>query len=364
MDPVAHTLVGASLAKTRLGRLTPLATVTLLLAANAPDIDAIAMFLDRETSLHVRRGWTHGILAIAVLPVIITGLMVGLDRLRYIILKRNAEPVALKPLLLLSYLGVLSHPMLDWLNTYGIRLLMPFDDRWFYGDALFIVDPWIWLLASSAVVLAHTRATTSITLWIVAAGASSSLILTNDVTPIEAKLFWCLGLGCLVGLRIWGGLQARISQVAIKSLLAIFVYISSMALGSQVAKTQVRQWLHAEGIPLNKIMAGPVPANPFVRDVVVQGPHRYYFLQVNWLAADQIRPTSPSIAIGDKSPVVQAALRAPHIQGTRHWMRFPTYQIEQTTSGYEVIISDARYSRRPGGLGTIRVALDHQLNVQ
>ena len=49
MDPIAHTLVGASLAETRLKHLTPLAAVPLILGANAPDIDAIALFLDRDT---------------------------------------------------------------------------------------------------------------------------------------------------------------------------------------------------------------------------------------------------------------------------------------------------------------------------
>ena len=55
MDPIAHTLVGASLAETRLKRLTPLAAVTLILGANAPDIDAVALFLDRDTSV----SYTH-----------------------------------------------------------------------------------------------------------------------------------------------------------------------------------------------------------------------------------------------------------------------------------------------------------------
>ena len=37
---------------------------------------------------------------------------------------------------------------------------MPFSDRWFYGDTLFIVDPWLWLILGGAVMLAwtaHTR---------------------------------------------------------------------------------------------------------------------------------------------------------------------------------------------------------------
>jgi inner membrane protein len=34
---------------------------------------------------------------------------------------------------------------MDWLNSYGIRLLEPFSSEWFYGDTLFIIDIWLWL---------------------------------------------------------------------------------------------------------------------------------------------------------------------------------------------------------------------------
>ena len=37
-------------------------------------------------------------------------------------------------------------PAPRFLNTYGTRLLEPFSHRWFYGDTLFIMDPWIWLM--------------------------------------------------------------------------------------------------------------------------------------------------------------------------------------------------------------------------
>ena len=76
MDPIAHTLVGASLAETPLKRLSALAAPTLILGANAPDIDVITIFFDRDISLGFRRGWTHGILAIVFLPLIKTHKMV------------------------------------------------------------------------------------------------------------------------------------------------------------------------------------------------------------------------------------------------------------------------------------------------
>ena len=70
MDPLAHTLVGATLAETRLRNGTAaLAGPAGVLAANAPDIDAITMFISRDLSLGFRRGWTHGVLAMVVLPL-------------------------------------------------------------------------------------------------------------------------------------------------------------------------------------------------------------------------------------------------------------------------------------------------------
>jgi inner membrane protein len=55
-------------------------------------------------------------------------------------------PVRLAGLLLACLLGTLSHPALDFLNTYGTRIAEPLSHRWFYGDTLFIMDPWIWLM--------------------------------------------------------------------------------------------------------------------------------------------------------------------------------------------------------------------------
>lgn len=49
----------------------------------------------------------------------------------------------LKWLYILSFIGTLSHPAMDCLNVYGIRLLEPFSSQWFYGNTLFIVDVWL-----------------------------------------------------------------------------------------------------------------------------------------------------------------------------------------------------------------------------
>lgn len=127
------------LGRTGLKRLTGRAMPTLIIAANSPDVDAFAGLLGGH-GLAVRRGITHGPLAMLVLPVLLTGLVMAWNRWR-----PAAEPVKPGALLFLAFVGTLSHPALDWLNTYGIRLLEPFSSRWFHGDTLFIIDPWIWI---------------------------------------------------------------------------------------------------------------------------------------------------------------------------------------------------------------------------
>jgi inner membrane protein len=135
-----------------LAKRSALGMSTLLIAANIPDVD-IGVFATNELVMGFRRGWTHGILAQALWPPLLAAAMIGLHRL--IRGRSSANAPRFGALMLLGYAGVLSHVFLDFLNSYGIRLLMPFSDRWFYGDALYIVDPWMYLTLGAGVVLAY-----------------------------------------------------------------------------------------------------------------------------------------------------------------------------------------------------------------
>jgi inner membrane protein len=146
MDNFTHSLVGAILGQIGLKRKTGLAMPTLIIAANLPDIDAACAVYGIE-SLSMRRGITHGPIALLLLPVILWALMLAFDRWQD---RRGKRPSARLPihkgwLLALAYIGCFSHPALDWLNNYGIRLLEPLSSRWFYGDSIFIIDLWIWI---------------------------------------------------------------------------------------------------------------------------------------------------------------------------------------------------------------------------
>jgi membrane-bound metal-dependent hydrolase YbcI (DUF457 family) len=134
VDNVCHTLVGAALGEAGLKRGSRFSAAALMISANIPDLDVLVYATDTPP-VSFRRGWTHGILAQIALPILMTGVFWLLNRRRPQ-QQDGAPPFHAGWLLLLSYAGVYSHVFLDYLNNYGVRLLTPFDWRWFYGDAV------------------------------------------------------------------------------------------------------------------------------------------------------------------------------------------------------------------------------------
>jgi len=153
MDNITHSLVGALLGQTGLKKKTGLAMPALIIGANLPDVDAACFFwLEGTEHLGFRRGITHGPPAWFLLPLVLAGILYWYDQWQAKRGKRpeGRRPINFKWLYLLSLIGCLSHPALDWLNVYGIRLLEPFSSQWFYGDTLFIIDVWLWALLGFA----------------------------------------------------------------------------------------------------------------------------------------------------------------------------------------------------------------------
>jgi inner membrane protein len=141
MDPLTHTLTGLAVSRAGLNRATAHATPILLLAANAPDIDLVSWAWGPATYLHYHRHITHSLLAIpflAVLPMLLVRLFA---RKRF----------SWKRTYLVSLAGVATHPILDWLNVYGVRWFLPFSGEWVRLDTTYIVDLWIWAVLLLAV---------------------------------------------------------------------------------------------------------------------------------------------------------------------------------------------------------------------
>jgi inner membrane protein len=96
---------------------------------------------------------------VLVLPLGLAGLLWLLDRWQQ---KRGQTfrsglPMHFGWLVALSYIGCLTHPLLDWQTSYAIQLFTPFDKRWYHNDSLFIIDLWIWLALGFAIWLSRRR---------------------------------------------------------------------------------------------------------------------------------------------------------------------------------------------------------------
>src|SRR5688500_14439774 len=92
-----------------------------------------------------------------MLPLMLAGIMLAWNRLVRRKHGHSRQPVDPRWLLVVAAIGIWSHPLLDLLNTYGVRLLMPFSGHWFYGDTLFFVDPWLWGSLAVGIVLSRIR---------------------------------------------------------------------------------------------------------------------------------------------------------------------------------------------------------------
>jgi inner membrane protein len=125
-----------------LKRLSPRAMPALIISANLPDIDSFIAPLFGAEPIAVHRGFTHGVGGLVTMPFLAIAIILVWQRFK----PSKEGPIKLGGLLLACFLGTLSHPILDFLNTYGTRIAEPLNHNWYYGDTLFIMDPWIWLM--------------------------------------------------------------------------------------------------------------------------------------------------------------------------------------------------------------------------
>jgi inner membrane protein len=269
-------------------------------------VDVLARLDGPLGDLAFRRGWTHGVLALLLWPFVLTGAVVLLDRLW----RRARSPtpaLQTREVLRLSAISILSHPMLDTLNTYGVRWLMPFDGRWFYGDTLFIVDPWMWL---------------------------------------------ALGLGVLLSRGRPGAARA--------GLMVAAAYVAVMVGLGVAARRVAADELQAMGGKVDQLLVSPMPVNPFTRRVVARQGEVYRTASFHWLQRPHVDPESVRTyaAPRPEDPAVRAASET--VAGRRFlgWARFPRVDVDSSAGRRVVHLIDLRYREQPGtGFATVAIPL-------
>lgn len=141
LEPVTHLLTGACLGRAGLNRKTGLATLTLVVASEAPDVDIVTLFGGSVSYLQHHRGITHTLLGAPFVAAGSLALVYGIYRL----LLWRGRKLKLAPnwplLYLYALLAALLHVFLDFTNSYGVRPFAPFNPRWYSWDIVFVVDP-------------------------------------------------------------------------------------------------------------------------------------------------------------------------------------------------------------------------------
>ncbi|MEK6324801.1 MAG: metal-dependent hydrolase [Acidobacteriota bacterium] len=350
MENLAHTLLGLSFAKAGLERVTPLATTALVISSNLPDIDVLGRVEGGTVSyLEYHRGFTHGFIGLLLVAAALTLTLMFIDR--RIRLRRDPFRRPLRPvrIFLLAYLGGLGHAFMDFTNVYGVRPLLPFSKRWFYGDVAFVVDPWIWLILGSAAVWLTTTDAARIFLWLV---IGIILVLVVGLAlghpsdsqalaiPTAVRLIWFFGLAAVVAgsLFRWGRAGERLARY---SLLLLALYYCGMWMAHQSAMKEAQNSLEVEGV--TSMAVWPAPANPLAWRAVAKTSDAVYIRNIDLRNRKEQWRELPAL----DQKLADALRRSNQARVFLDFVRYGTARVEELPDGTTLVeLRDLRFDLR------------------
>jgi inner membrane protein len=160
--------------------------------------------------------------------------------------------------MVLIAVALLSHLVLDSWNSYGVHPFWPFDIRWYYGDAIYILEPWLWVLLGVAATLNTRHRRGGILLGVTLAALVAALAWLGMITRIA--------LVALAAAAVVLGLIARAwppRRRAGGALMASALFVSAMFVVRERVRDKVRTTLEPGArANLVDIVLSPQAANP------------------------------------------------------------------------------------------------------
>lgn len=376
MDNITHSLVGLTASKAGLEKLSPGTSVLCVLAANAPDIDFISGFFgDRWTLLHYHRGITHSVLGTLLLALIIPTLF-WLGDLLISRWRRRAMTVRFRGLLLASLVVSITHPLMDWTNNYGVRPWLPWSGKWFYGDLVFIVDPFLWLVLGVTAFLLTSTSKTQLRSWSLLGAILTLLVVFGAALgsgldhPVIVVVLW---LTVLIGSVICrkGGYPRRGSRkVALTGLALVAAYWSGLAvLHAQAlnkARGQANILAMSHGEKVTRTAAMPALANPTHWLGMVESDRAIYRFELFLLdrSAQAHNVERFAKADGTDAKIIAAAKQDRRAQILLEFARFPIGRVEDHDCVTETLVqfADLRYTEpgKPRGSFSLELPVECQ----
>jgi inner membrane protein len=277
MDNVTHTLIGFALGRVARGRRKepdPTLTWAAVIGSNLPDLDFVTpvfvSLFDHQPKLEyllLHRGHSHTFALAPLLAAVTTGLALWIGGEKS--LRRAGKVFALALIALAVHIGA------DSWNNYGVHPFYPWNNRWYYGDFVFILEPFIWL-ALIPLAIEECRKLWARGFWVLLGVGLLIFCGFSRYTPFPVPL----------ALLAWGAVIAWIQWKARgpwPGLIALALILVSFRVGSLSA----REKLMAFADPTEQsvqLSLTPAPSNPFCWRAIwvsVEKPSRYRIRSAN-----------------------------------------------------------------------------------
>jgi inner membrane protein len=189
LDNVTHTLVGVTLARTPLGRAGRGATLALVLASNAPDVDVISLAGGAARYMHWHRGPTHGPLGVVGLGCVAAAIAWLWEA------RRESTARASFPFLVaVAIVGAAAHVLMDLPTSYGTRIFSPFDWHWYAFDWMPIIDIYLLIALGAGLFFGRTspaaaRRNAAIVLMLIAANYGVRAVAHHRALALAPRVF-------------------------------------------------------------------------------------------------------------------------------------------------------------------------------
>jgi inner membrane protein len=337
----------------------------MIVATNLPDADVVVTWLGHLAYLVHHRGIKHSFVGIALQAAGLAAVVYGIGLVR-----AGRPPDRERPsfprLVLLSAIGLSGHLLLDYTNSYGVRPFQPFVDEWIYGDLVFIVDPWLWLVIGGALFVSAPRKRPAHLLFGVLFALLTLLIAlgvrSNVAAPGAALWVW---LGSLLVLLV---LRKRVPPrhahvVARVALAGVVAYWAALAVMNEIATRQVASTAEAasRGLGADRLHALPTALYPNRWRVVGETSDSIVVFDVDVLGA---APGPPGLYFRNVTgQEASAALGSCAGKVARWFNRFLAVDVVSNGDGTKrVLLRDIRFPKRDTqGVGTTVVTLGPEL---
>jgi inner membrane protein len=133
LDSLTHIVVGAAIGTAVLGRKAgPRAALWGAVASSLPDLDVLIPHGNPVQDFTLHRAATHSLFWLSLAAPVLAWLIARIEH-------RQRAPF--RAWLLLAWLALVAHPLLDAFTVYGTQLLLPFSDYPVAVGSVFIIDP-------------------------------------------------------------------------------------------------------------------------------------------------------------------------------------------------------------------------------